>query len=92
MSPNAAGNTEILIQVAFAFVLAGAYGFAFNRLYQRLRRTGYQSPFTGLLIVAAWFLAVGLGMFSVWTWADLCWDCSAAANPEYFRHRTGKSR
>lgn len=85
MSPFAVSNWEFLAQCSFAFVLIGIYGYVAFRLDRYVRRKGYQSPFRIIGMILAFFCAVGLGFYSDWLSPESCWNCSPAANPEYFK-------
>jgi hypothetical protein len=76
MSALAVQNVEVLSIGPFLLALAAVYGFIFIRLIMRLRRIGYQSPFTKLLLLGAYFAAIGLGVFNMWWQSDICWSCT----------------
>jgi hypothetical protein len=85
MTPLAVSNWEVLVDLSFAFILIGIYGYAGFRLDRYVRRKGYQSPFRGILMVMGLLVAFVLGFYFDGLSPDNCWSCSPAANPDYYQ-------
>lgn len=85
MSANEVVNQEVLYQLLFAFICAGAFAYLFYQMDKYVRRKGHQSPLRSTAFTSAYFISLAAGWFvDAWDPAS-CWNCSAANNPDYFQ-------